>query len=376
MRVLIVGAGVIGLSSAWALARAGHEPVVFEQGPIPNPVSASFDQHRMIRFHYGDQAGYTRMVGQAYAAWETLWADLGARHAAETGVLAVSTAPGDWTDASKASFAALGTPHRVLEAQEVHELCPQLRLPAGAWGLLTEGGGVLLADRIVSGLARHLRDRGVALNRDARVTGLDPDAATVTLADGRQVSGDAVVMAAGAWIDKLRPGFAGAMRSIRSVVSYVAPPGRFADAWARGPALFITTDGNQLYGLPPVGGCGLKFGGAPLLAPGDPDAPPRVTDDEAQRVLASFAPFLVAPEAYGTLESIACCYADNGVKQFVVERTGKTLVVGNCGGRMFKFGALMGLEVAEAVTAGRDAAELAAWAAGTLAGDRPLTAGH
>ena len=32
MRVIVVGAGVVGLSAAWALSRAGHEPVVLDQG--------------------------------------------------------------------------------------------------------------------------------------------------------------------------------------------------------------------------------------------------------------------------------------------------------------------------------------------------------
>ena len=369
MKVLIVGAGVVGLSTAWALARAGHEPVVFDQGPIPNPLAASFDQHRMIRYHYGDQTGYARMMHDAYAAWETLWADLGARHGAETGVLAISTVPGDWTDQSKATFDDLGAPYQVLDAPEVHELYPHLRVPEEAWGLLTKGGGVLFADRIVTGLARHLSERGVALNPETQVTGLDAEAATVTFGDGTRATGDAVVVAAGAWIDKLCPKFAGTTQSIRSVVTYVAPPAHFADAWARGPALFITTGQGTLYCLPPVDGCGLKLGGAPLLAPGDPDVPRHVTDAEAQQILASYAPFLRDAESYGIQESIACCYADNGLKRFVVERVGRTLIVGNCGGRMFKFGALMGQEVASAVADGRNISGLAAWAAGAPASD-------
>ena len=39
MRILIVGAGVIGLSTAWALVGEGHEVAIYEQGPIPNPAA-------------------------------------------------------------------------------------------------------------------------------------------------------------------------------------------------------------------------------------------------------------------------------------------------------------------------------------------------
>ena len=47
-RVVIVGGGIVGLSVARAAVRGGHEAVLLEQGPIPNPRSASFDDHRMI----------------------------------------------------------------------------------------------------------------------------------------------------------------------------------------------------------------------------------------------------------------------------------------------------------------------------------------
>src|SRR5690554_6035862 len=87
VRILVVGAGIIGLCTAWALARDGHEVTVLEQGPVPNPNGSSVDFHRLIRYAYGDRLGYTRMVGEAHAAWERLWSDLGERLYVRTGTL-------------------------------------------------------------------------------------------------------------------------------------------------------------------------------------------------------------------------------------------------------------------------------------------------
>ena len=35
-KVLIVGGGIAGLSTAWALARRGMQVELFEQGPLPS----------------------------------------------------------------------------------------------------------------------------------------------------------------------------------------------------------------------------------------------------------------------------------------------------------------------------------------------------
>ena len=87
---LILGAGIMGLSAAWALSRQGWAVHVVEQDPVPNPRGSSVDHHRLIRHAYGAQAGYMRMVDPAYAAWALLWRDLGETLYEPTGVLAVS----------------------------------------------------------------------------------------------------------------------------------------------------------------------------------------------------------------------------------------------------------------------------------------------
>ncbi len=38
MKIGIVGAGINGLCTAWALSKRGHDVTVFDQGPIPNPL--------------------------------------------------------------------------------------------------------------------------------------------------------------------------------------------------------------------------------------------------------------------------------------------------------------------------------------------------
>ena len=99
MKVVVVGAGISGLSTAWSLVKRGHAVTLLEQGAsIPNPLAASGDHHRIIRRANPSGSGNGRAITEAYDAWDELWADLGAEHHDPRGFLCVSRQPGDEAD--------------------------------------------------------------------------------------------------------------------------------------------------------------------------------------------------------------------------------------------------------------------------------------
>jgi glycine/D-amino acid oxidase-like deaminating enzyme len=200
MRVTIVGAGIAGLSTAWALARQGHTVQVFEQGPVPNPRGASVDQHRLIRSAYGASRAYTMMVDDAFAAWERMWADLGRRLYHETGVLAItSEGQDDWVRQSAETLAALGRPVDWMDQDAFERRYPLLTGDRMVRAFHLPTGGTLHAGAIVENLAHHLMGRGVPIRPHTAVASIDPDRARVVLADRAVVDADALVVATGAW---------------------------------------------------------------------------------------------------------------------------------------------------------------------------------
>src|SRR5262245_1763098 len=102
----------MGLCSAWALQREGHEIALYEARPSPNPLASSTDRHRLIRYTYGAMTGYARMVADAYAAWDRVWADLGRSHYRPTGTLVVAHELDGWVEASVGGLKELRLPYQ------------------------------------------------------------------------------------------------------------------------------------------------------------------------------------------------------------------------------------------------------------------------
>jgi glycine/D-amino acid oxidase-like deaminating enzyme len=361
-RIIVIGAGIVGLSTARAAARRGHAVVLIERGPIPNPFQASWDSHRMIRYHYGAAAGYTRMVSDAFAAWEVLWPEIGDRHFVDTGAIAIAETDGDYAHRTLACFRATGVQHRVLNRAETEALCPQYKLAPDSFGVLAGPGGPLFADRIVRDLAGLVAALGVTMMPHASVIAIDPRAATATLADGQVITGDAMVVAAGAWCGALWPSFAD-LPVMRQALCYVEPPEAYADAW-RGPALVAFGD-NGGYTLPGVAGTQLKFGYGTHRRPGNPDeegwqSPP----GEDRQILAGFGRFVHDIDRYTPLRVQVGYYTMDATREFRVETEGRTIAIGNCDGQMFKFGPLMGERVIASIEGEISAADLKRWAAG------------
>lgn len=361
-RILVIGAGVVGLSVARAALRRGHRVTLIEQGAVPNPHAASWDQHRMIRFHYGAAEGYTRMVAEAFEAWRALWQELGIEHYAASGALAISLRAGDYADETARTFERLRISHDRLDADALARLCPHLDLPAPARGVLAEGGP-LFADRIVGDLARLVRDRGAEILEHARVVAVDATAGSIRLADGRVLDGDLVVVAAGAWLPDLLPAEYGALPVWRQTLCYVEAPAAYRESWARGPALVVLGD-RDVYTLPPRAGTGLKFGSGEQRRPAKPADGFEAPLEFGRRVIADFGPYLRDADAYRPLRLQVGYYVKEPSRRFRLEQSGRRVVVTNCDGQMFKFGPLIGERLIAAWDGGASFPELARWAAG------------
>lgn len=363
---LVLGAGIMGLSAAWALARQGVSVHMVEQDPVPNPRGASVDHHRLIRHAYGAQAGYMRMVEPAYAAWDMVWRDIGEVLHVPTGVLAVSGAARGWLAESRAALAADGHAVTDLTAAEVAARFPIFTEAGIGAAFHMKPGGVLLAGRIVEALARRLAARGVTIER-ARAAALEPERARLTLADGTTRAAELLVVAAGPWAPRLLPAaLGGRVVASRQILVLLEPPPRHRDAWARAPMLLDLAGDGGFYAVPPVAGTPLKIGDHRFSRRGDAEADPReASAAEAEEILAFARPRLRDMGEYRILGARACYYDVVEGERFVVAPVApRCVVMSGFSGHGFKFAPVLGLALAAAASDPALMGALPAWAAG------------
>jgi sarcosine oxidase len=317
--VVIVGGGLLGLSTAWALR--GHRAVtVLERATVGHRRGGSHGPTRIFRLGYADEH-YVDMARRAHELWRTL--------EAETGVPLLHPTPqlsfGPGADRVHAALTAAGEPVDRLTARQVAERFPAFTGHGDA--VLEPASAVIAAERTLLAL----RDACGATVRDhARVERVEPH--RVALAD-ETIDAATVVVCAGPWTRALVPGVDTA--TTLEHVAYVRA--------GTGLPIFIDFTEPAVYGLPTPGTDVYKIAvhhGGPAVDPeADFEADTAAVDD-LHRAAAAWLP------GREVLEIDVCPYDNTADESFLVERRDGIVVGAGTSGHGFKFGPLLGTQLA------------------------------
>ncbi|TVQ34523.1 MAG: FAD-dependent oxidoreductase [Geminicoccaceae bacterium] len=367
LHLAIVGGGIMGLSVAWAAVRHGHHVTLVEQGPLPHPFASSVDHSRLIRFPYGDKHGYARMVADAYAVNEQLWATLGERLYTETGTLIVVRETDPWAEATKTSLDQLGVAYEIIEGPDLAARYPLLNGDGVEWALVTPTGGVLQARAILLALIGWLRAQSTAdLRCHCRAIAVDLDAGRITLAEGKPIDADRVVVACGPWVERLVPDLAAKVTPTRQIALDLEVDRDLGERWAAMPMVLdgVASKGSGFYAVPPVAGVPLKIGDHSFGRHQQPDTDRVARPEEREAVLELLRRGVATPEAYRIKQARTCCYTVSADERFVAQTFAKGTVLTGFSGHGFKFGPLIGQGVVAHAEGRLDDATLQAWLAG------------
>ncbi len=360
--IVVVGAGVFGLTAALELCARGYGVVVFEAGPIPRPEAASTDVSKVVRMEYGTDQTYMSLMEEALGGWRRWNAELartgGRPFFHETGVLMISRASledGGFEHDSLESLRRRGHSPERLDAEAIARRYPAWGGRSFVDGFYHAHGGLAESATVVSWLAARAASAGIEVHQRESVETLlvkGDGVHGVRTRGGREVRAGAVVLAAGAWSSTLLPDLRPEIRATGHPVFHLQPsdPGLFEPS--RFPVFTADVAQTGYYGFPLHRDGFVKIARHGAGRPVDPGTPGEPTADDLEDLrsfLSGALPALAnAPVSY----SRVCAYADTPDGDFWIapdpQRAG-LVVAGGGSGHGFKFAPVLGGLIADAV---------------------------
>ena len=353
-RVVILGGGIFGVTSALTLRARGWDVTLVDPSPLPAPLASSTDRSKVIRADYGGDEFLSRLAETSLRGWRRWNRERFTRplfH--EVGFLLLRRSPMDEGGFEYASFRSLrdrGMKVERLDARLLRRRFPAWNAEVYPDGYLSheagwaESGEVVrqLVDQGVQAGVTLLRDRGVSLvDRSGRAGGVE-------LASGRTLEADTVVVATGAWAP-------GLFRPSGMPVLLFAPEDPAAFRPPSFPVWGADIARTGWYGFPAGPDGVVKIGHHGTGYSADPDRPPEVSAEWEARCRAFLAESLPGLASAPRVGSRSCFYCDSRDGDFWIDRDPERpgLVVATGGsGHGFKFAPVLGDLVASVVEGG------------------------
>jgi glycine/D-amino acid oxidase-like deaminating enzyme len=393
VKVIVVGAGINGVTAAIELKERGHEVVLIDPGPLPHPLAASTDISKVVRAAYGPDEDYTALAERAIPLWRKWNEEFETPLYHQVGVMFVrrrEMQPGDFEYESFNMLQKAGGKIERMNSPGIWKRFPAWNQDLYRDGVLELEAGYAESGRVLATLIERAKALGVDLREGTQFLCLDEGEARVqgivvgmtrrnsVVPSGAQrsggipwrhlkvtqrtpstslgmtrIAGDIVVMATGAWTPYLLPFTKKFFRATGQPVFHLKPQQPELFAPERFPVFGADITTTGYYGFP------LNRDGVVKIAnhgPGremSPESSKRVVTAEEERsvrafLCSSFPALADAPIVY----SRVCMYCDTHDGHFWIardpERIGLVIAAGDSG-HGFKFAPVLGELIADAV---------------------------
>jgi len=356
--IIIVGAGIMGASTARELSRRGRRVLLIDQFAPPHDRGSSHGETRVIREAYFEDPAYVPMVQRAYELWGELEKSTGQSLLQITGGLMIGPEDGAVFRGARQSAEEHGLRHELLSATQVQQRFPALRMPGRCSAVYEPRAGMLFAERSHQAMLTDARGCGTEFRWNATVTRWEAnDSSARVFVDGDAYEATQLVLAGGAWLRQLDESLSGVLSVERQVLHWfdsgesrgICAPGTFpVHVWEYEPDRYF-------YALPDAGSgvkAALHHQGQSTTAE---DVAREVTDEEKNDMRALIREYLPALDR-APHHSAVCLYTNTPDGHFIVDRHpvhANVLLLSPCSGHGFKFAPAIGEMAADLCMVGR-----------------------
>jgi glycine/D-amino acid oxidase-like deaminating enzyme len=358
-RVIVVGAGINGVTGAIELRKRGHKVTLIDPGPLPHALAASTDISKAVRAAYGADEDYTELAERSIKLWRKWNEEFSVELYHETGVMFVrrrEMQPGDFEYESFKTLERRGRKVARMNSAQLWKRFPAWNPELFRDGVLELEAGYAESGHVVATLIERANSAGIELRESSKFSHLDEGDGRVkgiVLDNGERIAGDRLVIAVGAWTPYLLPFTKKFFRASGQPVFHLKPPRRDLFVPERFPVFGADITTTGYYGFP------LDRNGIVKIAnhgPGremPPESPQRAVTAKEEENLREFLSWAIpelteAPIVYTRV----CMYCDTHDGHFWIapdpEREGLVIAAGDCG-HGFKFAPVLGEIIADAV---------------------------
>ena len=322
-KVAVIGAGIMGLATGWALKRRGHEAVVYEQFTVGHPHGSSHGRSRIFRLAYAEPE-YVRLAQESFRLWRELEAETGEPILELNGLVEVVRS---LEESTAETLEACGVKWERLDRDEAMRRFP-IRVPEDSFVVVQPEAGIARADLALEAFAL-----GLDVRENTRV-------------HPNEIDADAVVVTAGSWVNELLDEPLN-VKTTRETLCYFRP-----DTGGRPVPSVVSfkpyDHTHDMYSLADPKH-GLKVGAHHEGPEADPNVPGEPEPDLIERISAWAGETyrLADPEPAG---AETCMYTTTPDQSFIIERRGRVVVGSPCSGHGFKFAPAIGERLAALAT--------------------------
>src|SRR3954466_11726717 len=166
-RIIVVGAGINGVTAAIELRKRGHEIVLVDPGPLPHPLAASTDISKAVRAAYGADEDYTALAERSIKLWRKWNEEFGTKLYHEVGVMFVrrrQMGAGDFEYESLKLLEKRGLKVARMDTPQLWKRFPAWNPELYRDGVLEIEAGYAESGRAVAMLIQRAKSAGVRLH--------------------------------------------------------------------------------------------------------------------------------------------------------------------------------------------------------------------
>ncbi len=327
--LIVIGSGIVGLSTAVAAAKAKIGPILcLDMHGVANNVGASGDGLRLFRLSYFEHSSYVPLLRESIEGWKSLGQDLyvpaGGLYAGPPASLLVT--------GSLESALQHEIDYEILSSREVDQRFPRFTLPEDYLGFLETEGGYVHANRATKAMAQQAEKLGVQIVQDKVLQLQSIGSKWLVFGESGNYNAERVVVCAGPATADLVPGIAPFLEREPHIVFWFDSPD-----WTDLPGFGIMNEAEEmLYGFPAVDAVpGVKVGGHHRFSYGSPTEQQQGIQELTSRFLPTLSQTILARKS--------CDYDMSPDGHFMIGELDPGLTVA-CGfsGHGFKFGSAIG----------------------------------